>query len=158
FAAKPICWLLTIPILLSLRDPTARKVLLWFLAPLLLLWALFFSYEFRTASVIFPCAAYCAAAGLFRGQATQPRNSRAVTIEINWYYPIAAAICVLAILSFRAPGLVQRQIEQQKNVGYPELNRKLYAFLASEGIHGKVATDYRAFARLPELKQYYQFF
>jgi hypothetical protein len=158
FAAKPICWLLVIPILLSVRDVTARKVLLWFLAPLLVLWALFFSYEFRTASIAFPFAAWCAAAGLFRGQATQLPNSRAITIQINWYYPIAAAICIVAILSLRTPNIVQQQIEQQKNVGYSDLNRKLYAFLASEGIHGKVATDYRAFARLPELKQYYQFF
>jgi len=156
FAAKPICWLLAIPILLSVRDATARKVLLWFLAPLLLLWSLFFSYEFRTASVAFPFAAWCAS--VFRGQATQLPNSRTISLHINWYYPIAVAICILAILSFKTPNIVQRQIEQQKNVGYPELNRKLYDFLASEGIHGKVATDYRAFARLPELKQYYQFF
>jgi len=161
FAKNPLCWFLAAASLLSLRDATARKVLLWFLAPLLLLWALFFSYEIRTASVAFPFAAYCSATGLFglfRGQATQPRDSRAVSININWYYPIAAAVCILTILSFRTPNIVQRQIEQQKNVGYPELNRKLYDFLASEGIHGKVATDYRAFARLPELKQYYQFF
>src|SRR5207248_2183305 len=101
FAAKPLCWFLAVAILLSLRDATARKILLWVLAPLLILWALFFSYEVRTASVAFPFAAFCAAAGLFRGQATQPRNPRAVSININWYYPVAAAICALAILSLR---------------------------------------------------------
>jgi len=158
---KPFCGFLAITLLLSLRDETARKILLWALAPVLLLWALFFSYEVRTASIAFPFAAFCSAAGLFslfRGHAIKPRNSRAVAISINWYYPIAVAVCALVVATLRTPDLLHKQIEQQKNVGYPELNRKLYAFLASEGIHGKVATDYRAFARLPELKRYYQFF
>src|SRR4029077_12196373 len=61
---KPVSWFLAGGFLLSLFDPVARKVLLWVLAPVLLLWGLFFSYEIRTASLSFPFMAFCSAAGL----------------------------------------------------------------------------------------------
>jgi hypothetical protein len=228
---RPLCWFLAGSILLSVADPVARKVLLWVLGPILLLWALFFSYEVRTASLAFPFMAFCGAAGV--GVLLQPggllsrrpvdrtsaSSSRmfllgaalvlAVSLSLYfagirdrvsfgwqpammarlaywWALPLGGSALILFVVGLtakrnwamtinwwfvigfggwlwlattmdRGPDIVARQIELQKDISAPELNRKLYNFMATEGLHGKVATDYLVFARLPILKQHYQF-
>jgi hypothetical protein len=62
----PFCWFLVVTIVLSVWHRLGRRVLAYVLAPLLLLWAAFFSYEVRTASVAFPFAAFCSGAGFGR--------------------------------------------------------------------------------------------
>ena len=230
--AKPLCWFLVGSILLSLADPAARKVLLWVLAPILLLWSLFFSYEVRTASLAFPLLAFCSAAGagvvlrpagLVSKQPvdwTAASHSRmflwgaacvlAVSVSLYspgirdmvsfgwqhdmmgevarwWAIPLAGSAlflvaagltakhnwaatinwCLvigfggwlwLATTTDRGPDILARQIELQKHMEEADqpLKQKLYDFLATEGLHGKVATDYWLFGRLPLLRQYYQ--
>lgn len=229
--AAPLCWFLAGGILLSLADPLARKLFLWVLAPVLVLWALFFSYEVRTASLAFPFLAFASAAGVgvllraarllskdppvpaparggsmgylvgaacvlalafslylpeIRDKASfgwQPAMmgdmarwwavplagsalilvgaglaaSRRWVLTVNWW--LAIGFCGwlwLATTTDRTPDIVARQIELQKRIEDPPLNQKLYDVMAGEGFHGKVATDYWVFGRLPFLKQYYQ--
>jgi len=228
--AKPFCWALAGTILLSFGDTTGRKILLWVLGPILLLWALFFSYEIRTASLALPFIAFCSGAGIgvlprsIGRLYKRPRDLAAATnstmslwgaicvlaislslystavrdtvtrgwqrdmmsevaswwaiplgisavlvlavgflakrrwaITVNWYVVFAATAWLwLSTTMDRAPDIVQRQIEMQKNIDEAGLNHKLYGFMATEGIHGKVATDYWVLGRLPILKQYYQ--
>src|SRR5207245_5176517 len=61
--SKPFCWFLFVTGLASLADPKGRKIFVWVLAPVLALWALFFSYEVRTASLVHPFFAYCSGLG-----------------------------------------------------------------------------------------------
>ena len=78
-------------------------------------------------------------------------------MTINWCLVIGFGGWLwLATTMDRGSDIVERQIALQKGVGDADLNRKLYEFLAREGLHGKVATDYWVFGRLPLLKQYYQ--
>jgi hypothetical protein len=228
--ARPMCWFLAGSILLSIADSVARKVLLWVLCPILFLWALFFSYEVRTASLAFPFLAFCSAAGvgvllrslgLFSrrpvdwvaaGSSRMPFLGAACLLLVSlslysapirdrvslgwhrylmgevarwWAIPLGGSALTLAALGLtakrnwamtvnwcllagfgawlwlattmdRGSDIVERQIALQKDIGDADLNRKLYDFLAREGLHGKVATDYLAFGRLPVLKQYYR--
>jgi len=227
--ARPFCWFLAGTIVLSVADTTARKVLLWALVPILLLWAMFFSYEVRTASLAFPFGAFCSAAGagvllrsigLLSKRSSDPAKAantrkfllgavcvlaisvslystgirdtisrgwqrdmmgdvanwwaiplgmsavlvlavgllagRRWAITINWYYVSAATAWLwLSTTMDRAPDILQRQIELQKNIDEAGLNRKLYDFMTAEGIHGNVATDYWVLGRLPQLKTHY---
>jgi hypothetical protein len=224
--AKPFCWFLLITGLAGLADPKGRTVLLWMLAPVMLLWAMFFSYEVRTVSLAFPFLAYCSGAG--SGVLVRPLERlwlkrkparvasfllaaacllvlfaalyfekvrtaltagwrppymseirsiwaisllaaavllcvvvaiaarRQFALKINWYYalPLVAWIW-FGTATARTADIVARQIELQKDIESPSLNRAIYAVYDKEGLRGKVATDYWIFGRLPVLKKYY---
>jgi hypothetical protein len=228
--AKPFCWFLLVTGLASLADPKGRKVFVWVLAPVLVLWALFFSYDVRTASVAYPFFAYCsgvgsgimlrpfrrrlpgswkltAAGGLRRMLAAvaclvglsavlysdrlrtlvtvgwQPERMADVKslwaiplaiaaigiagivilarrphaiIPLNGYALMAIALCVgLGTTTESGADIVRKQMELQKKLGSPSLNQAMYGFLQREGLHGKIATDYWVFDRLPVLRNYY---
>ena len=77
-------------------------------------------------------------------------------IPLNGYSLIAIALWVgLGTASQSTADIVHKQIELQKRIGSPSLNQALYSFLQREGLHGKIATDYWIFDRLPVLKDYY---
>jgi hypothetical protein len=227
--SKPVCWFLFGTGLASLADPKGRKVLLWALTPLLALWALFFSYEIRTMSIVHPFFAYCSGVGSgvmlrpFRRLSGAKKlkaaggSWRALTafvcllamsvvlyserlrtlvtagwqpeymadLERLWAVPLAIAAVglagiiilarqphaiipvngyalmaialwvVLGTTTERGADIIRKQIELQKGIGSPSLNQAMYGFMQREGLHGKVATDYWIFDRLPILRDYY---
>jgi hypothetical protein len=74
-------------ILLAAAHPRGRRILLLFVLPFSVAWALFFSYELRTLAIIFPAAAYCAACGV-----------EVALLRTGWWGRAAAvALCGLAI-------------------------------------------------------------
>jgi hypothetical protein len=96
--AKPFLWFLILTAIPSLADSKGRVVLLCIMVPVLLLWAMFFSYEVRTVSLAFPFMAYCSGAGCgvlarLPGRGGMPRKRPAALAFV------AAVGCLLVLFA-----------------------------------------------------------
>jgi hypothetical protein len=98
--SKPFCWFLFVTGLASLADPKGRKVFVWVLAPVVALWALFFSYEVRTASLAHPFFAFCSGVGsgimLRPFRRRLPGAKKLIAAGGSWRM-LAAVVCLLGL-------------------------------------------------------------
>jgi len=153
----------------ALRDPVHRWLVGLLVVPLGCIWAAAFSYDLRNLALILPFAGAAAGTGLLR--AAEWIGPRAKTSWVS-YCPYTAsrtgispvfkdrvvhlvgllALAVVAVcLCVSDTTLRECQVRQQRMVGIPELNRRLYAYFESHRGNAVIATDYQAMAFLPEL-------
>lgn len=118
------------------------------IVPFFFIWAFLFSYEIRTASMLFPFLAL--AAGMLLTPSVTFRST--IFHEAPWYVPAAAAFTALMLLTLgplHSDKLIASQIAQARRIGDPAVNQKLYE--NQQAITGGVLTNYWYFQALPEL-------
>lgn len=82
-----------------------------------------------------------------------------IRVEINFLGLVTPILVILGLANTAYPalsiGLIAGQLEAQKGIGVPELNKRLYAYDASAHFNGRIATDYWYLGLLPALKSHY---
>jgi hypothetical protein len=161
---------------IALGDPPQRWLVGLVVVPLGLIWAAAFSYDLRNLALILPFAGAAAGTGLLRaaewlgnsvprsallhagveGEPDTPAAGRRAGRPVRWMRVghvagFLALAVVAACLCVSDKTLRQWQQRQQRLVGIPELNRRLYAYFESRGGPAVIAADYQAMPWLPEL-------
>ena len=143
---------------LSLVFRRALSITLLITIPFTALWALLFSYDRRNLALAYPFIAISAGTGTvagwswLRGFWARHRVPKHVTI----------ALAALAPLALATPWVAREEIlaahdRELRKLGSDELNEFLYAFYEQHGFEGKILTNYRLLAVLPELRDFYFF-
>lgn len=158
----------------ALRDPVQRWLMGLVVVPLGLIWAAAFSYDLRNLASILPFAGAAAGTGLLRAAewlgpwkkasctVFTPNKAIAEVVSVRaggrlrWlrvghFAGLVALAVVAACLCVSDTTLRECQSRQQRMVGIPELNQRLYAYFESHGGPAVMATDYQAMPFLPEL-------
>jgi hypothetical protein len=153
--------------LISTIRPIGRGALLLLALPYLLIWAFLFGYDLRNMSLAVPFIALACGVGchvIFRwiGKALPAGKA---WIEFEWLYakgPRRANVLIgLLVLLFgsnfvyTAPILKKHQLEKQRDVGNPELNKELIAFFKVNPPSGKIWSNYYGLRTIPGLKEYH---
>jgi hypothetical protein len=132
-----------------------RFITLALVLPFFFSWAIFFSYEIRTASMLFPFVALVCS--LTIPWPSFPYSKPTITGKLYWPAIGAAVIVLVAGLSVTAtysgPAILQRQLALERNVGLPQVNGKLY----QSHVDRPVLTNYWYLQALPDLKQWTRF-
>jgi len=161
---------------LGLRDPLQSWLVGLVVVPLLLVWAAAFSYDLRNLALVLPFAGAAAGAGLLHaveriGRRSLPAAAMPTGVQDAaepvaagvpadgclrrlWIGRVAASLTlaiVAACLCVSEETLRQWQAPQQRLVGIPELNQRLYLYFESRGGPAMIAADYQALPWLPEL-------
>lgn len=122
--------------------------------PLFFVWALLFSYEIRTASMLFPFLALVVAKIMPQGQHREASAGAASFYRIRWQ-PMAAVVagilCFLAVGPLHSDRLMTSQAALARKIGDAAVNEKLYELDKRDPITGAVLTNYWHFQALPEL-------
>lgn len=63
-------------------------------------------------------------------------------------------ICFIGIFFLKDTVLLSNQTQQQRKLGVPKLNEKIYEYNRTVGIKGKIITSYQYLCFLPDLKDY----
>jgi hypothetical protein len=145
------------------RNPAGRTALLLGV-PYYLLWAALFSYDRRNVAAALPFLALVISAGALEVAEwlARRRESGAMRWLLDRRAPAAlgasAVAVVLIALHTRYDGafFLRKQDELIRQVGYAEVNRRLYEFEKREGISGAIVTDYQQLGHLPGLSGYYR--
>ena len=90
--------------------------------------------------------------------------SIAITIRngkllIYWPIPAAGLLLVVAVLGmskYRADTIVASQRAQERRIGTPEVNERLYSIVQARAIHQPIMTDYWFLRSLPDLESLYR--
>jgi len=146
-------------LLSSLFTRKARNVTLSIIIPFTLFWGLFYSYDYRNLTMVFPFLAFASAIGsqnFFRFSITQLHRLPKIRISVG--YLLICLLPLLFILNFtlfKSESLLNNQLIQQRHVGNMLLNKKLYDYYEKHGFEGKVFSKYHYFRYLPELRDYW---
>ena len=64
---------------------------------------------------------------------------------------------LIFLLPIRYPDsrIINMSIDEQKKIGYPWLNSKIYEYQSKHSFKGKILTDYQYLGSLPGLERYY---
>jgi hypothetical protein len=170
----PGAGLLLFAVAASLRDPRSRWTLGLFVVPLGLLWAVAFSYDLRNLAMLAPFVGAAAGTGLVRivcwaerrlGWAVRSKSHPVIsdvrgtrrdqpTRHALRVWHAAGVLFILLIASVqgvRDESLLSLQQRQQRRIGIPDLNERLYQFSASNADQSLIATDYLALHWLPDI-------
>lgn len=173
--------LLLVAMLYGCRDRAGRW-LTALVAPYLVLWMLFWSYDARNLTIALPLLGLAAGLGVQRLMLDLSGASRAgdtarpeLPLPAAWYAragggvlararalrPIhAVLLCVIVLallpLKYGDERLVREAIAAQRRLGEPDLDEALYAYQAEIGFAGRVLTDYQFMGALPEIGRYYE--
>jgi hypothetical protein len=171
---------LAVALAAALRDPVHRWLLATFVAPLGLIWAVAFSYDLRNVAVIVPFVGAAAGAGLMqivawaarirpsRSAASMPARSASQSAAMRpgprygagslsrslctgHAFGLVTLLLIAGCLCISDDLLMDLQQRQQRMVGIPELNRRLYEYAREHPSQATIATDYQALRWLPEL-------
>ncbi|MEY3788761.1 MAG: hypothetical protein RIQ94_1160 [Pseudomonadota bacterium] len=133
--------------------------------PYLLLWAIFFSYDTRNAALSIPILAFVAGYGadkLFVKIKTTDLPADFFSPQLKNAKSIIFTILIIAGLyhlnrQIETKSIETNHIEQQKQLGDPYLNKRLYDYFSKNGKNGEVlVTDYLFFGFLPDLSEHYR--
>jgi len=137
--------ILTIPFLGRIY----RWLVLAVIIPYYFIWALFFSYDTRNLTLTFPLVSLTAAAGLVQIGYKSEGLVRWLRISnIKAALAISVLIILLIALSalypvFSDSVLIDRQINLQKQLFFPQLNEAIYAAVANSDPGTKILSNYR---------------
>jgi hypothetical protein len=178
-SGKAIVTLLSFLMLFAWSDKLYRAFLGLIIIPFTLLWALYFSYDTRNLNLVVPFVGLTAGIGL-QNMAYKLFNSRVLLKTASSYgqperlvtystlvkilksikvFYLFVPIIVIFLLPIRYSDshMISMSIAEQKEIGYPWLNRKLYEYQSKSNFNGKILTDYQYLGSLPGLEQYYSF-
>ncbi|MFI3220362.1 MAG: hypothetical protein QX189_14775, partial [Methylococcales bacterium] len=142
-----------------------RILFLMAFLPYLLLWAVFFSYDTRNAALSIPILAFVAGYGvdkLFIKIKTTDLPADFFSPQLKNTKSIIFTILIIAGLyhlnrQIETKSIEINHIEQQKQLGDPYLNERLYDYFSKNGKNGEVlVTDYLFFGFLPDLSEHYR--
>jgi hypothetical protein len=156
-----------------------QALLGFIIIPFTIFWALFFSYDTRNLNLAIPLIGLTAGIGLqnILHKIFNPWDSLKTTSlsdkpempvasyslvkilkSIKVFYLIIPVIAIF-LLPIRYPDsyMLSSSIAEQKKIGYPWLNKKIYEDQSEHSFNGKILTDYQYLGSLPELEQYYLF-
>jgi len=131
-------------------DRTMRWLVITFVVPFMLLWALFLSYEYRNLAVDFVLT------GMVAGVAIEQllRKFHFKSIK-RFVFPTLIAIGLLwASTIFTGDYLTKLQNDRQRDIFEPEINNELYTHFANQGGPGLVLSPYPV-GWLPGLEEYW---
>jgi hypothetical protein len=171
--------LATIGLLLvgALADQQMRWIVLGLIVPWGLIWSLGFSYDTRNLAMVLPCVALACGVAIEKGirdwglgisqseTAMVGRHDSSLrkglclshpTLKLRVAHALVGLIALAVFFCWRTDDkvLLAAQHRQQREVGVPDINAKLYAFQHTVGLQGLVATDYLAMPWLPELESH----
>jgi len=165
-------------LLFAWGDRFYRTLLGFIIIPFTLLWALFFSYDTRNLNLVMPLIGLTAGIGLQniiykllnfwfftrtpslknRPEKQQYFSSPIKILKSIKVIYLIAPVLVIFLLPIRYPDstMINRSINEQKQIGYPRLNNKIYEYQSKYGFTGTILTDYQYLGFLPGLEQYYR--
>jgi hypothetical protein len=117
--------------------------------PYYFIWALFFSYDARNLTLTFPLVSLTAAAGLVQiGYKSEGLIRWLRVSKIKASIVISVLIILMIALSAFYPGfsdsvLIDRQINLQKQLFFPQLNEAIYTAVANSDPGTKILSNYR---------------
>jgi hypothetical protein len=159
---------------LALRDPMQRRVVLLVALPFTAIWGLKFAYEIRNLAMALPLFGVAAGIGFARffklqfGSENHLRSSTVdqAALELSTRArrrlgptPIVCAglTSILALSLVITPErLLSRQLELQRKVGDPEINRVLYRYVDTHGLKSDVVTDNISLQWAPIISERYR--
>ncbi len=163
--------LLLLAVAAAIRDPLERWLVAILVVPLGLVWAAGFSYDLRNLALILPFVGAAAGTALMRAaqrlgidrrEGFSPPSgedglkpilrSPAYRLRYGHVAGLLALAVAAASLAVSDATLRQWQAQQQRLVGIPQLNERLYDYLELHGEPAVIATDYLALPWLPELR------
>jgi hypothetical protein len=137
--------ILTIPFL----DRVYRWLVLAVIIPYYFIWALFFSYDARNLTLTFPLVSLTAAAGLVQiGYRSEGLIRWLKISKIKASIVVSALVILLIAMSalypaFSDSALIDRQINLQKQLFFPQLNEAIYAAVENSKPGTKILSNYR---------------
>jgi hypothetical protein len=166
--------------LLGGRGRLGRTLVLLVIVPYVLLWLALWSYDERNLVFVLPLAGVMAGLGLVRlatggramADAAGPRAAEAAAAPVTGVprreaprgilalpaavllLPLGLALGALA-LGADDEALRRSALEQQRRIGLPALNERLYAYEAGTGFRGKILTDYQMLLALPGIGRHF---
>ena len=152
---------LLVPLLLLLSlfhaQREARRATLAVVVPFTLAWALFFSYDHRNLTLVFPFVAFSMAFGAaLGGDIVKGWWKKLRDKKINGWYiavPIVLLLIVFNFTVFKESRLINNQLQQQLK-GDPALEQLLVYRYEEVGLQGKIYTPYKDLLLHPLLKYY----
>jgi len=167
--------ILTFLSLISIFNKKSRWCTIGITIPNILIWGFFFSYDDRNIIPAFPFIAYSVSFGItylyeifFRKMlgktslnkyilsANQKLSKVKYNLKIKGSYTAMALLIILILISitifFNNSKIINEQINSQKLLGYPSINKLLYDYKDKNKIEGKIIRDYYWITILPEFE------
>jgi len=162
--------LLVILLFAGLSSRFWRKIFLLVVFPYTGVWIFLFSYDTRNLTLIIPIIGILAGLGLAEiieaipnhvssGKKVMKRVS--LMIAVLGRPPVMIYLFAFLILLFLLPTkysdsyMIKKSVALQKTIGTVEVNNFLYDYYLTNGLDGKILTDYQYLGSLPELSSYY---
>jgi hypothetical protein len=158
YLTTPVACFVVLAVGLSLVSRRALPTTLLITIPFTAIWALLFSYDRRNLALAYPFIGISAGMGAVAGW----NWLCALWKRLGMPKHVAIGLAALAALALAMPWILREEIlaahdRELRNLGPPELNEVLYAYHEQHGFEGKILTNYRLLAVLPELKEFYYF-
>lgn len=158
YLTKPLACFVAFAVGLSLVFRRALPITLLITIPFTAIWALLFSYDRRNLALAYPFIGISAGMGAVAGWSWL----RALSSRRRLPKHTTIGIAALALLALATPFILREDIlaahdRELRKLGPDELNEFLYAFHEQHGFEGKILTNYRLLAVLPELREFYYF-
>jgi hypothetical protein len=158
YLTTPVACFVALAVGLSLVFRRALPTTLLIAIPFTAIWAFLFSYDRRNLALAYPFIGISAGMGAIAGW----NWLRAFWKRRRAPRHVTTGLAVLALLAGASPWILREEIlaahdRELRKLGPAELNEVLYAFLDQHGFEGKILTNYRLLAALPELREHYFF-
>lgn len=147
-------------LLLGLFHPLSWAAAVFIALPFTLIWAFLFSYDFRNLSLALPFIAFTGGFGaaLLKKQAAKLQQLPRIDISLTrLLVTLAALVSILSFTLLDNQTLIRQQNRKKMSIGDKELNGLLYDYHKTNGITGKIATNYQYLNHLPDLKKFYRY-
>jgi hypothetical protein len=158
YLTTPLACFVALAVGLSLAVRRALPTTLLITIPFTAIWAFLFSYDRRNLALAYPFIGISAGMGAIAGW----NWLRAFWKRRGMPRHVTTGLSVLALLTLATPWILREEIlaahdRELRKLGPAELNEVLYAFHEQHGFEGKILTNYRILAALPELREFYYF-
>jgi hypothetical protein len=158
YLTTPLACFVVLAVGLSIVFRRALSTTLLITLPFTAIWALLFSYDRRNLALAYPFIGISAGMGTVAGWTWL----RAFWKRRGIRRHVTTGLAVIAVIALATPWILHAKIlaahdRELRKLGSAELNEFLYAFHEQHGFEGKILTNYRLLAVLPELREYYYF-
>ncbi len=157
-------------ILVAYFHRMARKINILLVVPYIIIWMVFFSYDIRNLTLIFPFMAMnlcLGSASLFSslrirpGQSIQARRfleSLAVIKNVNFSFVVMIFLAIVMAFASQWTNdeIMEKTIHRRMKVFLPSINDELYRLKAEGIITGRILTNYQVLGSLPAFEEAYE--
>jgi hypothetical protein len=151
---------------LSLTSRRGRRCMLLVGLPYYLIWAAFYSYDFRNLTLALPFLSRSIGYGVDMltsspgkvefDQRPQQRSQGRVSLNtvVSTGLSLFAVVVLWGVHAFPSDRLIQETHRIQRNLVDPILREKLYDYYHTHGLDGKILTTYPILLYLPEFRNH----